>query len=166
MKYDQGVKKDEVITLDVPKAELEKMVEIDYQHRLAYATHDEIILKRTPQEIIEECNRQEYSSWKKHNRYKASLKNEEESAEIDVLDILTDLSQVENYQKQDDYDEICQKIRDLLNSEQADMIIAILIDGMRVKDYAAKIQDNPINVSKRFNRIKIALKELYKNEVS
>lgn len=161
MKYDQGVRREEVVTLEVSEKELEKMVEIDYQQRLAGAASDEVVLKRTPQEIFDEMNRQERNSWQTHHRRLVSLQKESDDvSEINVMDIITDDSQEEARQRQEDHDDMCQKIRQLLKPEQADMIIAICLDGMAIKDYGLEINDKPNNVTQRFKRIKKNLKEI------
>ena len=154
IKYDQGVKKEEIVTLEVSEKELEKMVELDYQQRLASTSSGEMVLKRTPEEIIEEWNRQEYNDWRRHHRYLeryATIFEKEEQSEI------ADNIQEKERKKQEDYDDICQKIRQILKSEQADMIIAIYIDGMSVKGYARKINDRPNNVTQRLKRVKRVL---------
>ena len=165
LKYDQGKKKDEIVTLEVCEKDLEKMVELDYESRLAQANGDEIVM-RTPTEMIEELNRQEYNAWRKHHRYlDKSLVYCNENAQMNVLDTIADDSQLKNDQRQDDYNEVCQKIRRILKPKQANMIIAICIDGMTVKEYAAEINDNPKRVSERFNYTKKVLKEALPKEI-
>ena len=165
IKYDQGVKKEEIVILEVPEKELEKMMEIDYQNRLAEAHHDESVEMRAPAQIIEEWNRQEYNAWRRHHRYLCKLpivinKDNECFAEINQLDLLADDSEEKERHKQVEYATTCQKIRRVLKPEQAEMIIAICIDGMSVKEYAAKIGDKPNNVTQRFKRVKSILKEI------
>lgn len=161
MKYDQGVRREEVVILEVPEKELEKMVEIDYQQRLEQVVSDEVVLKRAPQEILNEMNRQERNSWQTHNRRLVSLKKESnEGSEINTMDLIADVSQEEARQRQELYDELCQKVRQLLKPEHADMIIAICLDRMAIKDYAAKIGDKPNNVTQRFKRVKTILKKI------
>jgi len=157
MKYDQGIKKEEIVTLEISEKQLEKMVEIDYQQRLASACSDEVVLKRTPIEIIEDWNRQEYNAWRRHHRYinahVTMFGKEEKETFVDHL-------WEEERERQDDYEDVCQKIRQVLKPEQAEMIIAICIDGMPVKDYAHKVGDKPNNVTQRLVRIKSVLKKI------
>jgi len=157
MKYDQGVKKEEVVILEIPEKELEKMVEIDYHHRLASASSAEMVLKRTPGEIIEEWNRQEYNAWRRHHRY---IERYATIFEKEIQKAFADNIQEKEHQRQDDYDDVCQQIHQILKPEQADMIIAICIDGMSVKDYASKIGDKPNNVTQRLKRVKRVLREI------
>jgi len=161
MKYDQGVRKEEVVILDIPEEELERMVELDYERRLAEVADGEVVEKRTVEDIFDELNKQEFNAWRRHHRYiDSSSTFYEEGEQAAVLDTVADKSQVEEYQRQEDYDEICQKIRQVLKREQADMIIAICLDGMVVSEYADKIGDDSNRVSKRFVYTKKLLKEI------
>ena len=152
LKYDQGVRREDVVTLEIPEMELEKMVENDYQRRLIEADGNSPILRRTPQEIIEEWNRQEYNAWRRHHRYiELPTVACKADGSIDPLETIADHTQLEDYQKKVDYDEMCRKVHQVLRPEQATMIIAICIDGMSVKDYAMEIGDCLKNVSKRYS---------------
>jgi len=94
---------------------------------------------------------------KRHQVY--SQKNDDEF-EMDMLDVLADHSQEEARQRQEDYDEICQKIRQVLKREQADMIIAICLDGMVVSEYAHQINETPKKIYDRFDYAKKVLKDI------
>ena len=160
MKYDRGIKREEIVTLEIPERELEIMVELDYQQRLANASPNEVVTKQTPVEIIEGWNRAEYNSWRTHHRYLISSQQEnDEGFKMNVMDVIADNSREEAHQRQASYREKCQEIRRVLNPEQAEMIIAICLEGMAVKDYALQIGDTLKNVSKRFNRVKNTLRE-------
>ena len=159
MKYDQGIKREEIVTLEVCEKELALLVENDYQFRFENATEDEIITKRTPQEIIEEFNRGERNSWQTHNRRKVSFQTDEDDNQLTMLDLLIDDSQEKERQQQEDYEVLCQKIKQALKPEQAAMIIAICLDGVAVKDYATEIGDKPTNVYERFRYAKMILKK-------
>jgi hypothetical protein len=160
MKYDQGVKKEEVVILEVCEKELDKMVKKEYELRLAEITDDEIVEKRTPTEIIDESNRKEYNAWRRYHRHIAILANNFTGDELNLMDILADYSEIEKHQKQADYEDMCQRLRQLLKPEQAEMIIAICLDRMAVNDYASNIGDELKNVSKRFVRVKKKLRDI------
>jgi len=161
LKYYEGLGKEEKKFFDIPEQELEQMVEKDYQLRLADASSDEIILKRTPQEIFDEMNKQERNLWEGHHRHLAYLQtDDDEGSEMNVMDAIADHSQEEEHERQEGYDELCQKIRQVLKPEQADMVIAIYIDGMSIEDYAIKIGDKPNNITYRLIRVKKRLKEI------
>jgi hypothetical protein len=163
LKYDQGIKKEEVVTLEVCEKDLERMMENDYQQRLACASSEEVVLKRNPEELIKEMNRQEYNAWRRHHRYidarSTTFEKDNEGSEIDMMDTLADHSWERERQKQEEYEEICQQIRQILKPKQANMIIAICIEGMPVIDYALKIDDTPKRVYDRFYYTQKVLKE-------
>ena len=167
LKYDQGIRKDEVNRFDIPAHEFEAMIEYDYQERLRQASRGEVIKRRTPQEIFDEMNREERNSWQTLNRHqhqfsvKSALENEG-GVECHTMDRFSDTSQIEMLESWADYEAICQLIRhSSLTSKQADLIIAICLDGMRVNDYAKKLNENPKNISKRYVRAKTHLKKKY-----
>ena len=140
----------EVVELKVPDHEFEAMIEFDYQERLVNAVEDELVERRTPQEIFDEMNCMEYNSWQTHNRRKVSLQQiDEDDFEMNALDLVADYTQTEQLKKQEDYEATCQKIREILKPDQAEMMISILMDGMSIKDYADKINDIPNLVTQR-----------------
>lgn len=165
LKYDQGIKDSEVVGLEVCEQEFETMIEFDYQERLMKAEEGEVIERRTPQEILDEMNRRERNSWQTHTRHQHQFEltlevEDDESIDTNTMDKFADYSEMEEMERQDDYEEQCQKIRQLLKPAQADMIIAICLDGMSVNDYSEEIGEDPKNVSKRFVRIKNSLREI------
>lgn len=156
MKYDQGVKKEEVVTLEIPETAFESMVEFDYQQRLALALPDDVVQKRTPVEIIEEGNRLEYNSWQTYKRNQVAWIDA--STQTNLVGRISDDSQVETLRRQADYEELCQKIRHVLTLEQAEMIIAICLDEKSVQEYALEVGDKPVNVYERLRSVKKKLK--------
>jgi len=166
LKYDQGIKKEEVVQLEIPKQAFEEMLENDYQYRLANATDGEIIERRTAQEFFDEMNRKERNSWQTHTRHQHQYPiklaiEEDESIETSTMDFFSDHSQLEMLEANADYEAICQVIRNSpLKPDQAEMIISICIDGMSVNDYAKYKNENPKNISKKFMRIKNNLREI------
>lgn len=163
LKYHRGIKKDEVITLEVPEQELEQMLEYDYQLRSATAADGEVVERQTAQEFFDELNREELSSWRKHNRRLIPVKAEdEESSEMDIMDLVVDNSQEKERQRQEDYEMQCQFIRSVLKTEQAEMMIAIALDGMTLMEYATEMEDEYNNVFRRYKRtLEILRKKLH-----
>ena len=166
MKYDQGRKKEEIITLEVCEKELAVMVENDYQQRLARVEEGEVLERRTAEEIFEEMNRKERNSWQTHNRHQHQFpvtfeSDGEDEMDLDLMDMFGDYSQMDMLDKKADYEVVCQWISQILSPKQAEMFIAIALDGMRVWDYADMIQDNPKRVSERYNYAKSVLKKAY-----
>jgi DNA-directed RNA polymerase specialized sigma24 family protein len=66
----------------------------------------------------------------------------------------------ENRNVQYEYEACCEKLRTILKPDQAEMIIAIHLDGMTVQEYAAKIGDKSNNVSHRLKRTEKKLREI------
>ena len=161
MKYDQGIKKEEVVTLEISKYELEQLIENDFRYRLANSDNPQEINRRTAQEIIGEWNRQEFNAWRRHNRYIDTSSKLYHDEETDSVNSIADYGQMNQYQKAEEYEALCQKVNQLLKPAQAKMIIAICIDGMSVKDYANLIGENYDNVKKRFARIKMSLSKIW-----
>ena len=60
-----------------------------------------------------------------------------------------------------EYEACCQWFKDNFKPSQAEMMIAIILDGYSVNEYARKIGDHPNNVSKRYNRAKKKLEKIY-----
>ena len=52
-----------------------------------------------------------------------------------------------------EYTACCDRIRAAVKPAQADMLIAIILDGMTVAEYADLIGDSPNNVSHRYRRV-------------
>jgi len=165
MKYDQGIKKEEVVTLEISKYELEQLIENDFRYRLANSDNPQEINRRTPQEIIGEWNRQEYNSWQTHNRRKVNFqKTDTEATDLDWQELIADHTHLEKQEQQEEYEAICQRLYQMLKPKQAEMIIAICIDGMSVKDYADLIEDDYWRVYKRFDYAKSLLRKLLENK--
>ena len=165
LKYDQGIKKEEIVQLAIPKQAFEEMLENDYRYRLANAVDGEIVERRTAQEFFDEMNRKERNSWQTHTRrqhqYPIKLAIEgDELIEINTMDIFSDHSQLAMFAANADYEAVCQMIRNSsLKPAQAEMIIAISLDGMRVKDYAKKIAITPKQVTDRLSYAKKILRD-------
>ena len=162
MKYDRGVKKEECMTLKVPAQEFETMIQKDYEQRLAMASKDEVVEKRTAVDIIGEMNRREYNSWQTHNkrhRGTTTFTFKDDESEMPVIETIADKTQLEQLQQQADYEALCQKIKQVLKPARAQLLIAVYLDGMSVKDYARKIGAKPDTVSQWLKRSKEVLKK-------
>ena len=60
-----------------------------------------------------------------------------------------------------EYESVCKKIREVLKPDIADMVIAIVLDGQTVGEYAASIKDSANNVSHRYRRALNTLKKVF-----
>ena len=59
---------------------------------------------------------------------------------------------IDGVHNQLEYEECCETLRSLLKPAQADMVIAIALDGYTIGEYAAEIGDDANNVSHRYRR--------------
>ena len=117
----------------------------------------------------EQYNKQEYNSWHKFERHRgySKARPNDETGEIQSFEPLMDeVKDTSIFYKEEvdranqwEYDEVCEKLRAVLKSEQADMVIAIALKGLTVGEYAATIDEDANNVSHRYRR---AIKKLQK----
>lgn len=84
---------------------------------------------------------------------------EPDDKSFNIMDYLNTYDPKEDYGNMFDYETCCKKICAAVKPAQAEMLIAIILDGMTVEEYAESIGDNANNVSHRYRR---ALKKLEK----
>ena len=70
-------------------------------------------------------------------------------------------SSIDGVHNQLEYEECCETLRSLLKPTVADMVIAIVLDGLTVSEYAERIDDEPNNVSHRYRRAINKLKKVF-----
>lgn len=134
---------------------------------LSQKEREELIQK----EWNEQFNKDDYNNWHKFNRHRGYSKatQDEDSDEADSSEPL--MSEVRDSRifrrqeldkdKQYDYEACCDRIRAAVKPVQADMLIAIILDGMTVGEYADLIGDTPNNVSHRYRRAINKLKKIF-----
>lgn len=109
-----------------------------------------------------EFNRPEYNNLRKENRHRgySCAKPDDESDEVDTSEPLMEevrdpriflKDEIERNNKIE-YEMYCDRIRAAVKPAQADMLIAIILDGMTVAEYAESIGDTANNVSHRYRR--------------
>lgn len=119
------------------------------------------------QEAFEEqFNRPEYNSWHKFNRHRGNLKkqfrkDDEDADDSDGLDTVGDYSQEEERNSQYEYEDLCLRIRQVLKSEYADVIIAVCLDDMTPEEYAQRNGLKRDAVYKRLQRAKKKMREIF-----
>lgn len=156
-------------TLEVENMELEKWLNISISEEESQEDYEKRI-----QDVIEErFNRPDYNSWHKHDRHtgNAKMKNKEGFIEVNTEEaIMTkaidqsvftrDIDGLEERMSHEwQYKHYCSYIREILKPDAAEMVIAIVLDGMTVAEYAEQICDTSNNVSHRYRR---AIKKLEK----
>lgn len=110
-------------------------------------------------EVEERYNKPEYNNWHKMDRHRGDpkrpfRKDDDEADNSDGLDLVPDYSDEERRERKEDYDAVCQKLRTLLKSEYAEVIIAIVLDGKTPEEYAAETGLHKDAIYKRLQRAK------------
>lgn len=149
-------------TLEVNSDEMWVSLSLEGDENLTQEEKETII-----QEAFEEqFNRPEYNRWHKFNRHRGNLKkqfrkDDEDAEDSDGLDTVGDYSQDEERLRKDDYEDLCQQIREVLKPEYADVIIAVCLDDMTPEEYATFTGEKRDTVYKRLQRAKKKLKEFF-----
>ena len=123
----------------------------------------------------EEFNKPEYNIYHRETRHlgNAKFRNHDGVVEVNTeeaimrqakdqlvytanMDELED--RLENEYQSKSYGDWLQSV---LNPKQVDMVVAIVLEGKTVAEYAALIGDNPNNVSHRFRRVLKKLKKVF-----
>lgn len=110
-------------------------------------------------EVEERYNKPEYNNWHKMDRHRGDpkrpfRKDDEDADETDGLDLIPDYSDEERRERKEDYDAVCQKLRTLLKSEYAEVIIAVVLDDKTPEEYAAETGLHKDAIYKRLQRAK------------
>jgi DNA-directed RNA polymerase specialized sigma24 family protein len=141
------------------------MIDADYKDRLTSAEDKETVAHRSLQEIIEErFNKPEYNNWHKFDRHRGMpkrqfRKDDEGEDETDHMDYLPDKSYEAAIQQKEEYEGICDIIRKTLKEKQAELLIAIVLDGVSVTEYAER---EGVSVSAISHRMETAIKNFKK----
>lgn len=150
-------------TLEIPDGDYTVMLNIDYEQRLAKAKPEEKTeVKRceTLQEVFDLMAKEEYNDWHRENRHAVYVPTKEVNGEeIDAFTFIPDNSDEEERKKSEDYEAWCQVIRNALKSEEAEMTIAIAIDGVTPEEYAKQYDLKRDTVYKRYQRARKKLKK-------
>lgn len=154
-------------TLEVKNMELEKWLNISISEEESQEDYE----KRVQDVIEERFNRPDYNSWHKHARHTgiAYMKSKDGTVEVNTEEAImfraTDKSafnsSIDEVHNQLEYEEFCETLRNFLKPAQADMIIAIVLDGYTVGEYATEIGDDANNVSHRYRRAINKLKKVF-----
>lgn len=135
---------------------------------------DEETESRIQEAFDEQYNRLEYNVWHKETRHidptpkrkrmdgrKGYIQADPEDTGFDIMDYL--LSGTDDHSDLE-YEEICSWVRSALikKPEWAEAFIAVRIDGMTIRDYAAKVGESENNITQKLYRAAKKLKEVYK----
>ena len=151
--------------LEVPDEDCTVLIDADYEDRLSSTEEKEIVSRRSAQEIMDErFNKPDYNNWHKFDRHRGQPKKQfrkdgEDEDETDGIDTLPDNSDEEFRNRQYDYEYICEIIRNNLKAKQAELLIAIVLDGISVSEYAKR---EGVTVSAISHRMETAIKNFKK----
>ncbi len=135
---------------------------------------DEETESRIQEAFDEQYNRPEYNVWHRETRHidptpkrkrmdgrKGYIQADPEDTGFDIMDYL--LSGTDDHSDLE-YEEICSWVRSALikKPEWAEAFIAVRIDGMNIREYAARVGDSENNITQKLNRAAKKLKEVYK----
>lgn len=129
--------------------------------------------KRIQEQVDEQYNKTEYNNYHKETRHlgDAKFRNKECIVEVNTDEALIrkavddsiftkDMDELEHRMECEYQDKHCRDfIRSCLTPAQADMVIAIALEGKTASEYAVLIGDTANNVSHRYRR---AIKKLQK----
>lgn len=151
--------------LEVTDEDCTLMISIDYEDRLSSSEDKDEVKPRSMQEIMDErFNKPDYNNWHKFDRHRGMPKKQfrkvdEPEAESDGMENIADTSYEKTRQQQDEYECLCEVIRKTLKPKQAELIIAVILDGVSVTDYAAQ---EGVSVSAISHRLETAKKNFKK----
>lgn len=123
--------------------------------------------KMIQNKVNNEWNKPDYNNWHNFQIHKGYTKMTKEQAEknMEQMDLLPDYTMEEILNKRFSYDETCKKIRKILGKHKvwADILIAVVLDGDSVAEYAREIGKSRTNVAHMYERGMKILKKFYKN---
>ena len=122
--------------------------------------------KLIQEKFNEEFNKPEFNNWRKHNRRlsmpkKPFRKDDQEVDETDHMDYFPDYSDEMAREKKEEYEHICEIIRKALKEKQAELLIAIVLDGVSVTEYAEREGVSVSAISHRLDTAKKNFKKIY-----
>lgn len=173
--YDTDIKNGHAnyTTIEVPDDDYTVLIDIDYEQRLSQTKPEkrkEVKRFETLQEVFDEMNRQEYNANRRFNRKRGEMKipfSKDELYEDDTnpMEYIPDNSQEEERNRNYEYEDVCQQIRQSLGKkkEWADMFIAVRIDGVSIREYATLIGTDENNISQKLKRAEKKLREFFEN---
>ena len=168
-------------TIEIPDGDYSIMLDTDYEQRLAEAKpekKDEVKRGKTVQGMVDLLNSKEYNGWRRETRHidpnpkmkksngkRGYIQGEPDDESFNIMDYLCITNDDETRSRDYECDAICDWIRKTLakKPEWADAFIAVRIDDMPIKEYAAMVGDSDNNITQKLKRATKKLKQEYKN---
>lgn len=145
---------DKVTTLEVPEDECTVMIETDFQNRRSKADDPATVSPRSAQEILDEqINKPDYNNWHRHNRHSSPtvhaprmdgkrgvyLAGDEIYAPpTNTIEEFPDTVEPLKKEQVENYEEVCALLRSNLKPKQAELLIAVHLDRVRITDIAVR----------------------------
>lgn len=134
-------------------------VELDY-------SISESELNRRIQKAYDEFNRSAYNNGQNEERHRASnrIEIDDEGNETDILNLIPDYRQEEDFENQFNDNDFIQKIKVAIgdNDEWVNICISKFINDESIKEYAARTNQDPNAVSHKYRRALKKIKDFYK----
>ncbi|MEC1722253.1 ECF-type sigma factor [Schinkia azotoformans] len=132
---------------------------------------DEGLSKSNKERLIQDAfndkyNKPEYNNWHKFDRHrgmpkKPFRKDDESEDTTDHMDYFPDNTDEEIREKQEEYEYLCEIIRKTLKEKQAELLIAIFLDGVSVTEYAEREGVSKSAISHRLDTAKKNFKKVF-----
>ena len=156
-------------TIEIPDGDYSVMLDIDYEQRLTEAKPEkkaEVKRCETVQEMFDLMSNKEYNHWRRYHRHLGNpktpfRKNDQPQDTTDHMDYIADYSDEDAREKKAEYEYICDVIRKTLRPNQAELIIAIYIDGVSVTEYANSEGVSKSAISHRLKTAKKNFKKIF-----
>lgn len=156
-------------TIEIPDGDYSLMLDSDYEMRIAEAKPEkkaEVKRCETVQEMYNLMSNKEFNNWRRFHRNLGKpktpyRKDDERVDKTDHMDYIPDNSDEEIWEKQTEYENVCAIIRETLKAKQAELIIAIYLDGVSVTEYAEREGVSVSAISHRLDTAKKSFKKVF-----
>ena len=126
--------------------------------------------KRVQETIDILLNRPEYNNWHAMDRHrgvpsKPYRKDDQDADDTDGLSYIEDTRYSRWLEEKEEYDATCSDVKKALTKKPqwAAVVIAVDIDGEKVRDYAKRIGANENNITQKLKRARKKLQEVFGN---
>lgn len=169
-----------LMEVEIPDGDYTLMLDADYEMRLAEAPEHkkaEIARCKTVQEMFDLINKTEYNNWHKFDRHSAptttpkrldsrsgSIKNidfESNAKRENTIELFPDCTDEEKRERKEEYENVCEILRTKLKADQAELLIAIYLDGISPTEYAQIEGVSKSAISHRLNTAKKNFKKIF-----
>ncbi|MCH3914702.1 MAG: hypothetical protein LKE29_05405 [Acidaminococcaceae bacterium] len=122
--------------------------------------------ERIQEAFNEQFNRPEYNNMHKFERHRGQSKEafhgeKEVEQPAELMDLFGSTDDEDRRNARYAREVLCEKIRKAMKPEQAELIIAICMDGQTPQEYATRVGDKANNVSHRLQRAKENFRKIF-----